>query len=150
MADDKTDQILERYRGRAGALIQVLLEIQNEKRWIPYEVLARVSRELEVPLSRVLQIVTFHKTFSLMPGGRHDVQVCTGSSCHVRGSARLLDAAQNLTGITSGGTGSDSRFRLKTCSCHGSCSLGPEVIVDGKHHGRITPDKIKDVLKNYE
>ena len=150
MPDDKIDQILERHRGRAEALIQVLLEIQSENRWIPYEVMAKISRELEVPLSRVLQIVTFHKTFRLMPGGRHDVQVCTGSSCHIRGSRRLLEAARNLTGTTSGEKDSESKFRLETCSCRGSCSLGPEIIVDGKHHGRMTPDKIEDVLKGYK
>jgi NADH-quinone oxidoreductase subunit E len=101
-------------------------------------------------MSRVMQIVTFHKTFSLVPKGRNEVHVCTGSACYVRGSAGLLDRVQDLIGIGPGGTDPDSRFSLETSNCLGSCNLGPEMIVGGRHHGRMTPDTVEDVLKDYE
>ena len=97
-----------------------------------------------------MQIVTFHKSFSLIPKGRNEVHVCTGSSCFVRGSTRILDKVQDLIGIRSGETDSDLKFSLEAGNCLGSCNLGPEIIVDGKHHGKVTPEKVKDVLKNYE
>lgn len=146
----RIDQIINKHQGKASSLIQVLLEIQSENHWLPKEVLDKVSKKLEVPLSRVMQIATFYKTFSLIPKGRHEVHVCTGSSCHVRGSTRLLDTVQDLTGIRPGETDSDSKFSLETGNCLGCCNLGPEIIVDGKHHGRVTPDKAEGVLKNYE
>jgi NADH-quinone oxidoreductase subunit E len=150
MENDRIEQIIEKNRGKAGFLVQVLLEIQHENHWLPQDVLNKVSEALEVPMSRVKQIVTFHKTFSLIPKGCHEVHVCTGPSCFVRGSTRLLDTVQDLIGIQPGETDSDSKLSLETGSCLGCCNLGPEIIVDGKHHGRVTPDEVKDVLKNYK
>jgi NADH-quinone oxidoreductase subunit E len=71
--NEKIDQILNKHQGKTGSLVQVLLEIQHENHWLPQDVLDRVSEKLDVPLSRVRQIVTFHKTFSLTPNGRNEV-----------------------------------------------------------------------------
>jgi NADH-quinone oxidoreductase subunit E len=71
--NDKIDRIINKHKGKAGSLIQVLLEIQHENHWLPQEVLDKVSKKLEVPLSRVMQIATFHKTFSLIPKGHNEV-----------------------------------------------------------------------------
>jgi hypothetical protein len=70
---EKIDKIINKHKNEARSLIQVLLAIQQENHWIPHEVLEKVSKKLKVPLSRVLQIVTFHKTFSLIPKGRNEV-----------------------------------------------------------------------------
>jgi NADH-quinone oxidoreductase subunit E len=150
MDNDKINHIINKHQGKASSLIQVLMEIQSENHWLPKEVLDKVSEKLEVPLSRVMQIATFYKTFSLIPKGRHEVHVCTGSSCHVRGAARVLDKVQDLIGIGPGQTDPDAKFSLETSNCLGCCTLGPEIVVDGKHHGRITPAKAEDVLKNCE
>lgn len=150
MENDRIEQIIEKNRGKAGFLVQVLLEIQHENHWLPQDVLNKVSEALEVPLSRVMQIVTFHKSFRLIPRGRHEVHVCAGPSCFVRGSTGLLDSIQDQNGIRPGETDPDSNFSLETGTCLGSCSLGPEIIVDGTHHGRMAPDQVKDVLKKYK
>jgi len=150
MDNEKIDQIINKQQGKASSLIHVLMEIQSENHWLPKEVLDKVSKKLKVPLSRVRQIATFCKTFSLIPKGRHEIHVCTGSSCHVRGATRLLGTVQDLIGIRPGETDSDSKFSLETGNCLGCCTLGPEIIVDGKHHGRITPAKAEDVVRNYK
>jgi len=150
MDKDKIDQIINKHQGKASSLIHVLMEVQSENHWLPKEALDKVSKKLDVPLSRIMQIATFYKTFSLIPKGRHEVHVCTGISCHVRGSTRLLDTVQDLIGIRPGETDSDSKFSLETGNCLGCCALGPEIVVDGKHYARITPAKAGDVLKNYE
>jgi len=148
--NDSIDGIINKHQGKADSLVQVLLEIQHKNQWLPQEVLDRISKKLDVPLSRIMQIVTFHKTFRLIPKGRNDVHVCTGPSCYVRGSTRLLDSVQDLIGFKSGEIDPDAKLSLETGTCLGCCNLGPEIIVDGKHHARLTPDKVKDVLKNYE
>ena len=145
----KIDQIVDKYQGKPGALIHVLMDVQSENQWLPKEILSTISRKLEVPLSRVIQIASFYKTFSLTPRGRHEIHVCNGTSCHLRGSDRLLDSVQELIGIRPGEMDTDSKYSLETGSCQGCCSLGPEIIIDGRHHGRITPDKAQDLLKNY-
>lgn len=146
--NDKIDQIINKHQGSARSLIQVLLEIQHQNHWLPKEVLDRVSQKLDVPLSRVMQIVTFYKTFRLTARGANEIHVCTGSSCQVRGSARLLDTIQDLIGIRPGETDADAKFSLETVNCPGTCNLAPEIIIAGKHHGRMTPDRLADVLKS--
>ncbi len=150
MHDDRIDQIIEKYQGKARFVIQILMDIQHENHWLPKEVLEKVSQKLGVPLSEILHIVTFYKTFSLVPTGRHEIHVCTGSSCHVRGAQRVLEKVQDLIGIRPGETSPDSKFSLQAGNCLGCCSLGPEMVVDGKHYSRITPETVEDVLKDYD
>ena len=148
-SEGSIDQIIERHRGKPGSLIRVLIEIQHQHGWLPKPALEQVAEALEVPFSRVMQIATFYKTFSLTPKGRHQVHVCTGSSCHLRGAGKLLESVKKLIGIKPGETDAEAKFSLDTGSCLGSCSLGPEIIVDGTHHGRMTPAKAEDLLKRY-
>jgi len=150
MANDKIDKIMNKYENDASSLIQVLLEIQRENRWLPKEALEKVSKKLKVPLSRIQHIATFYKAFSLVPRGRHEIHICMGTACHVRGSPRVLDTVQDLTGIRPGETDLDLKFSLETVNCLGCCALGPVMVVDRKYHGKIVPTKIEDVLKNYD
>jgi len=150
MDNDRIDQIIDQHQGDASALIQILLEIQKENRWLPKEVLEKVSRKLQVPLSRIQHIVTFYKAFGLVPRGRHEIHICMGTACHVRGAPRVLDTVKDLIGITPGETDSDLRFSLETVNCLGCCALGPVMEVDGKHHGKVATAEIGNVLKKYD
>jgi len=150
MDNDKIDQIINKYQGDASALIQVLLGIQSENHWLPREAIERVSEKLHVPLSRIQHISTFYKAFSLVPKGRHEIHVCMGTACHVRGAMRVLDTVQDLTGIKPGETDLDLKFSLETVNCLGCCALGPVMEIDGKIHGKLLPSETADVLKSYE
>ena len=150
MDSSKIDQILEKYPGDASSLVQVLLDIQREYHWLPKDALEQVCRKLQVPYGRIQQIVTFYKAFSLVPKGRHEINICTGTACHVRGAPRLLDAVRDVTGIGPGETDLDLRFTLETVNCVGCCALGPVMVIDGEYHGKITPAKSQDVLKSYD
>ncbi|MCK4412494.1 MAG: NAD(P)H-dependent oxidoreductase subunit E [Candidatus Eisenbacteria sp.] len=150
MDNARIDRIIESHGGEASSLIQVLLEIQGENRWLPREALKRVSDRLQVPLSRIQHIATFYKTFSLSPRGRHEVHICMGTACHVRGATRVLDAVQDLIGIGPGDTDLNLRFSLDTVNCLGCCALGPVMKVNGKTHGKLSPAEAVEVLKSYE
>ena len=106
---------MTKYHGEASSLIQVLLEIQNENHWLPKEALEKVSKKLQVPLSRIQHIVTFYKAFSLVPKGRHEIHVCMGTACHVRGAPRVLDTVQDLIGIKPGETDLDLKIQPGDC-----------------------------------
>jgi NADH-quinone oxidoreductase subunit E len=147
-ADGKIDKIIDKYQGDASALIQVLLEIQRENRWLPKEALEKVSKKLEVPLNQIQHIATFYKAFSLIPKGRHEVQICLGTACHVRGGPRILDRVEDVLGIQAGQTTTDMEFTLETVNCLGCCALGPVMVVDGKYHGKIAPTEAEEVLKS--
>jgi len=146
MDNEKIDQIIDKYQSDASSLIQILLEIQRENRWLPKEALEKISEKLGVPLNRIQNIVTFYKVFSLMPKGRHEIHVCTGTACHVRGAPRLLDSVQNLVGISPGETDLDLKFSLETVNCVGCCALGPVVVMDGEYHGQMNLRKVTAML----
>lgn len=150
MDNDGIDQIINEHQGKASSLIQVLMEIQEKNHWLPREVLEKVSEQLEVPLSRVLRVATFYKTFSLTPKGRHEINVCTGTACQVRGAQHVLNKVQDLTGIKPGQTDLDFKFSLETVNCQGCCALGPVMEIDGKPHARMSPAEIIDALKKYD
>jgi NADH-quinone oxidoreductase subunit E len=150
MEIDKVDQIIDKHHGKASLLLQILLDIQSENSWLPKEALLRVSKKLDVPLNRIQHIATFYKAFSLVPKGRHQVHICVGTACHVRGAARVLDTVEEATGIKPGETDLDLKFSLETVNCLGCCALGPVVEVDGKVHGKMSPVKTAEVLKIYE
>ncbi|MFH1844437.1 MAG: NAD(P)H-dependent oxidoreductase subunit E [bacterium] len=150
MDQDRIDQIIEKHDCQASSLIQVLLDVQSENRWLPREALDRISQRLEVPLSLVQHITTFYKAFSLVPKGRHQVHVCLGTACHVRGAPRVLDTVEDLTGLKPGETDLDLKFSLETVNCLGCCALGPVIEIDGTTHGNVSTAQTEDVLKSYE
>ena len=150
MDTERIDQIVDKHNAEASSLIQILLDIQSENHWLPAEALERVSERLQVPMTRIQHIATFYKAFSLVPKGRHEIHICMGTACHVRGAGRVLDALEDLTGIKPGETDLDLKFSLQTVNCLGCCALGPVVEVGGKTHGKMVPSKVSDVLKHYE
>ncbi|HAB54674.1 MAG TPA: NAD(P)H-dependent oxidoreductase subunit E [Ignavibacteriales bacterium] len=150
MNTERIDKIIENHNSEASSLIQVLLEIQSENHWLPKEALERVSEKLQIPLTWAMHIASFYKAFSLVPKGRHEVHVCMGTACHVRGAIRVLETVEELTGIKSGETDVEMKFSLETVNCLGCCALGPVVNIDGKTHGNITVSETANVLKNYD
>jgi NADH-quinone oxidoreductase subunit E len=143
----EVDEIVARYRGDKSALIQILLDIQREYYWLPKEALLKISERLEIPINRIYHIATFYKAFSLTPRGRHQVMVCMGTACYIRGAPQLLDKVEEILKIKSGETSSDMRFTLTTVNCLGCCALGPVVVVDGEYHGRLAPAKVRQFLE---
>lgn len=150
MDNDRIDQIIEKHNCEANSLIQVLLDVQSENRWLPREALERISEKLQVPLTRIQHIATFYKAFSLVPKGRHEIHICMGTACHVRGSQNVLDAVKDLTGINPGETDVDLKFSLETVNCLGCCALGPVMEINGQIHGKISPAETEGALKKYE
>ena len=150
MNHDRIDQIIDEHGSEPSELIQILLRIQAENHWLPRQALERVGERLEIPFSRIQHIATFYKAFSLVPKGRHQVHICMGTACHVRGATRVLDTVEDLTGIKPGETDLELKFSLETVNCLGCCALGPVVEVNGKTHGKMSPGETADVLKNYE
>jgi NADH-quinone oxidoreductase subunit E len=149
MDKKQIEQMIDKHQAEASALIQILLEVQKEYHWLPKEALEVISHRLKVPFARIQHIATFYKAFSLVPKGRHEVNICMGTACHVRGANRILDTVQDLTGIKPGETDQDLKFSLETVNCLGCCALGPVMEVNGKTHGKMTSAEIANVLSSY-
>lgn len=150
MDTGRIEQTIDHHQGEPGSLIQILLDIQNEMHWLPAEALQMVSEKLQLPMSQVLHTATFYKAFSLVPKGRHEINICMGTACHVRGASRVLEVVQNITGIEPGETDADMKFSLDTVNCLGCCAIGPVMEIDEQHLGKLAPDMAADLLENYE
>jgi len=146
---EQVESILDSHQRDKGMLVAILQDIQAEHNYLPRESLEEVSKGLCVPLSQVYSVATFFKALSLEPRGRHLINVCLGTACHVRGAVRVLEAMERELAISSGETTKDLRFTLETVNCVGACALGPVVIVDGEYHGQMKAEKAKDVLADY-
>ncbi len=103
-----------------------------------------------MPLARVQHVATFYKAFSLVPKGRHQVHVCMGTACHVRGAPRVLSAVQDATGIGPGETDLELKFSVETVNCLGCCALGPVIEINGTTHGKVSTAATAKVLERYE
>jgi NADH-quinone oxidoreductase subunit E len=144
---EKLDEILKRYQGEEGFLIQLLLDLQNELHWISKEVVKELSFRTGTPVSRIFRVASFYKAISLTPVGRHKISVCLGTACQVRGAQRLLDATESKLGIKAGQTTRDLNFTLNRVNCLGCCAIGPVMVADGVSHGRVDTSTAEKILK---
>lgn len=147
---DKVDKILDKYEGRKGILIQILLDIQSEFNWIPLEAMDRISKRFKIPISQVYRVASFYKAMSLTPRGRHLLRVCLGTACHVRGGPRIMDRTKEHLGIEAGETTIDLKFTLERVNCLGCCALGPVMVIDGEYHGHMTASEVGKILETCE
>jgi NADH-quinone oxidoreductase subunit E len=146
----KIKSILSRYDSDAGMLVAILQDVQAEYNYLPREALEQVGQGLDISFSQVYSVASFFKAFSLKPRGRHLINVCLGTACHVRGAVRVLDEVERELNIKSGETTEDLRYTLETVNCVGACALGPIVVVDGSYSGQMNSSKVKPLLESYK
>lgn len=144
------DEIINKYKGERGAVMPILEDINDKFSYLPGEMLRYVAVQLDFPLSSIYRMATFYNAFSLKPRGRHLINVCMGTTCHVRGAPRILERIERELKIGIGETTEDLRFTLETVRCLGCCSLAPVIAIDGETFGRLRPDKIPKVLDQYD
>jgi NADH-quinone oxidoreductase subunit E len=145
----RVHSIVAHHEGRKEHMIAILLECQEEYRYLPREVLEVVSTDLKTPLTSVLSIATFFRAFSLKPVGRNQVHVCMGTACCIQGGPRLVDALERELKIKKGETTPDMEFSLDTVNCVGCCGLAPVVTVGKEVHGKLKQSGIARLVKQY-
>lgn len=138
--------IIERYRGKRGAVIPVLQETQEVFGYLPREVLIFIANELSVPLAEVYSVVSFYSQFTTVPVGRHRLEICTGTACYVKGSQKLLEQLKEKLHLEPGKISRDGRFSLATTRCVGACSAAPVLKIGEDLHGQFTVEKIDQLL----
>lgn len=143
------DKVLRGWSERAENLIPVLQEIQTQFHYLPEPALRAVAQRLEVPLTEVFQVATFYSCFSLEPVGKHLVQVCLGTACHVRGAPRVLDRLLRELKLGAPGTTKDFNFTIRIVRCVGCCGLAPVVRVNANTLPHLTQVKVPGLLKKY-
>ena len=150
MAEEQmtVEQIVKQYGGDEGMLIPMMQDLQAECGYLPADDLRSLSRTLDMPLSRVYAVATFYSSFRLAPKGAHDVTLCMGTVCYLKGAPNILEAVCKEFEIEPGGTTGDRLFSLQAVNCVGACALAPVMIVDGKYYDGVTPESAVEVLND--
>ncbi len=143
-------EVCKSYGNNGGEVINVLHKVQGEFGYLPAEVQELVAEELHIPVSRVYGIVSFYSFFTMIPKGEHPISVCLGTACYVRGAEKVLDELKRQLGIGVGEVTPDGKFSLTCLRCVGACGLAPVIEVGEKVYGRVTPDRVKDILAEYK
>jgi len=147
--EDAVTAIIGEYRDEPGNLLPILLGINRHFNWLPRPALEHVSDELKMPLTEILRVASFYNAFSLVPRGKHIINICMGTGCFVKGSPRLLDQVERKLGIQHGQTTDDMLFTLEVVRCIGCCALAPAMRVGEATFGRVTPGQVSKIIDSY-
>lgn len=150
MNESKLTDIIEKYGEETHAIVAILQDIQEEFNYLPKEAILKLSKETDIPLSRILSVATFYKAFSLEPRGKYPINVCLGTACHVRGAGRIMDKIEREIGIKRGETSDDLQFSLEEVRCLGCCGLAPVMMVGKDVHGKLTESTVTPILNKYK
>jgi len=145
----KLKEICKFFNNDPGELINVLHKAQGHFGYLPAEVQEVVAAELNVSVAKVYGVVTFYSFFTMIPKGQHPISICTGTACYVRGAEKVVDEFKRILNIKVGETSPDGKFSLSCLRCVGACGLAPVVLVGEKVYGRVSPDGVQDILKEY-
>ena len=146
----KIDEIIAENKAIPGSIIGVLRECQGVVSWLPVELIDYISDGLNLSRSEVFGIVSFYSLFSLTPKGRHQIKVCMGTACYVKGIKEVISRIDNQYQVKEGCTTADRRFSLDAVRCLGACGLAPVVVVDQDTYGNVKADKVIETLDKYE
>ena len=133
-----------------GELINVLHRAQEIFGYLPAEVQEVIADELKIAVAKVYGVVTFYSFFTMTPKGKYPISICTGTACYVRGAEKVLDEFKRILKIEVGETSADGKYSISCLRCVGACGLAPVVLVGDKTYGRVSPDEVRNILKEYE
>ena len=150
MNESKISEIIAKYGKDSNAIVAMLQDVQEVHNYLPREELEKLSKELDVPLSRILSVATFYNAFSLTPKGKYPINFCLGTACHVRGGERIMDKIERELGIERGETTEDLQFSLDEVRCLGCCGLAPVMMVGKDVHGKLSEAKVIPILNEYK
>lgn len=147
---DKLVEICKEFNNEASELINVLHKAQELFGYLPSEVQEIIGHELNVPVAKVYGVVTFYSFFTMTPKGRFPISICLGTACYVRGAEKVLEEFKKELKLEVGETAADGKFSLSCLRCVGACGLAPVVMIGEKTYGRVAPDDVKEIIKEYE
>ena len=146
---DELKQYIADMKSEKGNLMPIMQKAQDIFGALTFEVQDCIAEELQIPMSEIYGVATFYSQFALVPKGKHIIGVCMGTACYVKNSAPVLKKLEDELDITAGNTTEDGKFTLEATRCLGCCGLAPVIMIDDQVYGRLVPDNIPGILKEY-
>ena len=144
------ENTIKDFEYREDNLIQILHMAQAIFGYLPTELQKFIAEKMDISLSHVSGVVTFYSFFSTQPKGKYQIQICLGTACYVRGGKKIVDALKDELGIDIAETTPDKKFSLEVMRCIGACGLAPAISINDKVYKRVNPNKIREILNEYE
>jgi len=145
----KAVEVAEKWRRKRGSLIMALHEIQDVKGYVDWQDAVELSQNMNIPLARIYEVLTFYNFFKLKAPGKAVISVCTGTACYLKGNDKVLAKFKSELGIEEGESTKDGLFHLQCVRCVGCCGLAPVCVVNGKTYGRMTPENVPAILDEW-
>lgn len=141
---------LWKYDGQEGALIPLLQSAQDTYGYISEKAIDYISHVTGIPAAEIYGVVTFYAQFRTKPLGKFVIKVCNGTACHVNGAKTITDTINDELGIDYDETSEDGNFSLLSVACIGCCSLAPVITINEETYGRLTPAKLRKVVRSFK
>jgi len=146
---DEVLEIIEKNKDRKGPLMTILQQVNSAFNYLPENTLQYISQEVGYPLSHILKIATFYNSFSIVPRGKHIINVCMGTACYVKGSGRLMERFSDVLEIEENETTPDMLFTLNSVRCIGCCGLAPAAMIGDNVYGKLSTKDIPGIIEKY-
>lgn len=143
----KTDEIIAAHTCEERSLIPIIQDIQSAFRYLPPELLGYVAGKIGITETKAFSVASFYENFSFEAKGKYIIKVCDGTACHVRKSGPIMDAFYKTLGLSpKKHTTDDMLFTVETVSCLGACGLAPAITINDQVYGKLTPDRVKELI----
>jgi NADH-quinone oxidoreductase subunit E len=146
---DYIKELIRKWKDKEGNLVMILHEVQDHYGYIPRRTSMDISEELDIPLARIYEVITFYNYFNLTPPARHRISVCMGTACYLKGAPEILREIKTILNVEEGHTTADGNFYLDTVRCLGCCGLSPVIMIDGKIYGQVQKSDVMDTISRY-
>lgn len=140
------DAAISRLASLPGACLPILHAIQGELGFVPPAAIERIAKALNLSRADVHGVLTYYHDFRTAPPGRRVLKVCRAEACQAVGCDRLERHLRERHGAPLGATTADGALTVDAVYCLGNCALGPSVLLDGRLHGRVTPERLDALL----
>ena len=145
---ESIEKISHSYECSQRHALAIMQDMQRTYQYVPREGLEALAEYLGCPVSALYAMATFYKALSLVPKGEHTIKCCDGTACHIRGASTLIDGIERELGIRPGETTKDGLFSFETVNCLGSCALAPVLVVDDVYYGKVTLEKLREIIED--
>ncbi|PKL28574.1 MAG: NAD(P)H-dependent oxidoreductase subunit E [Spirochaetae bacterium HGW-Spirochaetae-2] len=141
---------IEEWKDKPGNLIMILHKVQEEFGFVSRESADTVAQMLDIPLATIYGVLSFYHFFKMTKPGEHNIQVCLGTACYLKGGEMLIEELTGLLGIEIGAVTEDGKFSLEGVRCVGCCGLAPVMTVGGEVFGKVTKDQLPGIIAKFK
>jgi len=140
---------IKKFGAEPGPLLEILHAVQDELKHVPPEAVPLIAAALNLSRAEVHGVVSFYHHFRGTVPGHTVVQLCRAEACQSMDARALAEHVTRRLGVGFGETTADGRVTLDAVYCLGNCACAPAMMVNGELHGRVTPERVDELARDW-